>query len=489
MDPYLTVLFDSFVCACPQAALSVLSLEGDPFDSSISDGNDGNGRLSASLAAALLLQVSGPAHIPKNDSRWKDLLHGYEVWVHVQEPSILGACSSMQKHAAHSSNLACLCLHVARMLHDLDESIGKDTSREPSSGSDDFTTRMALVGKSRATAGSLNLLRVLLHGVLVSSTSSSSLSTAPTTSKEDLEAALTYTSRQPETAPIEAGSELCDALISFLTSTTSRVDILQSVPELYDATVLSMQLLLVLLSPQLYRPMVSSTERYEDLIERQQQQKTRTRGLFRLTTAPDIDSDGIESTDKENPILHHLFAATTGSNTSPHWNHHSFVSGLVGALLHRPRPPPRSTTRHHCEMTESVIRAKGDRLCADGMYETHEIVMAESPPLSEPKDGHPTIHGNSSGHRTGAGRVSVTTAQQGKRSVLFDATRGVLVLSSKLILLPFRLMTLALSLLGRGHHTKGALSQQERQRLLLQQSGQRRIRSVLWYSESPIGDL
>ena len=140
-------------------------------------------------------------------------------------------------------------------------------------------------------------------------------------------------------------------------------------------------------------------------------------------------------------------------------------------------------------MTESVIRAKGDRLCADGMYETHEIVMAESPPLSEPKDGHPTIHGNSSGHRTGAGRVSVTTAQQGKRSVLFDATRGVLVLSSKLILLPFRLMTLALSLLGRGHHTKGALSQQERQRLLLQQSGQRRIRSVLWYSESPIGDL
>jgi hypothetical protein len=33
--------------------------------------------------AVLLLQVCGPSHIAFHDTRWQELLLGYEIWVHL----------------------------------------------------------------------------------------------------------------------------------------------------------------------------------------------------------------------------------------------------------------------------------------------------------------------------------------------------------------------------------------------------------------------
>ena len=32
----------------------------------------------------LLFQVASPLHVPYRDPRWQELLHGYDVWVHVE---------------------------------------------------------------------------------------------------------------------------------------------------------------------------------------------------------------------------------------------------------------------------------------------------------------------------------------------------------------------------------------------------------------------
>ncbi len=58
--------------------------------------------------ATLLFQIASPAHIPWADTRWQELLHGYDVWVHMEDSDGTGilsqACQSMAKHAAVSSN-------------------------------------------------------------------------------------------------------------------------------------------------------------------------------------------------------------------------------------------------------------------------------------------------------------------------------------------------------------------------------------------------
>ena len=61
--------------------------------------------------ATLLFQVSSPVHIPWGDTRWQELLTGYDVWIHAeaieneQSTSIITqACEMMAKHAYVSSN-------------------------------------------------------------------------------------------------------------------------------------------------------------------------------------------------------------------------------------------------------------------------------------------------------------------------------------------------------------------------------------------------
>lgn len=386
--------------------------------------------------ASILLQVCGPAHINWHDPRWQELLMGYDIWVHVEQTRhpddvVSMACASMAKHATNSSNLAALCRHVSRMMRDL---------QTQTKASTDITDKISLVGKARATCGSLNLLKTLVHDV----------------PPDQLGEALLYRSRDTDrgTADHMAGAELATCLLNYLSSASSTD---HQLPELYDVTVISLQLLLVLLSTQLYQPMVSSIER-----------KHRTSSSISNNYLLDYI---MEEARRREHSKHRLDSTDEMTTT---WSPQSLLKTCLGWQLHRPIAPPRSIAYHSSRLIESVIAAKGDKVGPDGMYETHVIVTAEKPKAQ--------VVGNHA-------HSPITNHQIVKRSsskLLLDATKGVWVLSSSLILLPFRLMSLALALL----RTRGGPEYDQLKKQHIKAATQnRRTNDVLWLTMSPIADL
>lgn len=339
------------------------------------------------------------------------------------------ACASMAKHAANSSNLAALCLHVSRMVRDL----------QSQHTSTDFTNKIALVGKARATAGSMNLLRILIHDVPA----------------EQLTESLLYRSRD-ERGDRMAGTELVTCLLNFLSNAPSL-----SVPEMYDSTVIVLQLLLVLMSTQLYQPMVSSFER-----------KQRSRGT---PVVSNYILDYIMEDAGRRRQSHHRHEQQEQALTET-WSPQALLQTFMSWQLQRPKAPPRSIAHHSSELIKSVIAAKGEKVGPDGMYESHVVVMAEKP--------KPEVE--FSGDRGGSASTKLQKRTSSK--MFFDATKGVVVLSSNLILLPFRLLTLALGLLGRGGRN-GPEYDQLKKRNIKASSQNRQTNDVLWLSKSPVADL
>lgn len=384
----------------------------------------------------LLLQITGPAHIPWNDSRWQELLYGYDVWVHLEGHAVTSACTSMAKHAATSSNLAALCLHVAHMMREL-------VSSTQTLKKDDLTQTIALVGKARATAGALNLLRILLHHVLVE--------LCP-----NLHDVFTYRTRditERHRADRHTGYELLQASLAFLSSMADE-DSSQpwtAVPELYDTTDLCLQLLLVMLSTQLYQPMVSSLVKKND-------------NYF-------MDYIMMEARKRHDRGSHtSALGAPTSVQSTMDWTPATVLQTCLTWQLSRPAAPERSIAHHYSELAQSVVQTKEKRVGPDGMYESHVVVMASRPTSA----------------------VVPSTTTQLARSyakppsrVIWDATRGVLVLSTSLIMLPFRLMSLAFGLWS--HPTDHAYDQARKNHMMTTKS--RRTNDVLWLSSSPVADL
>ena len=443
-----------------------------------------------SWLATLLWQLSGPAHISRNDARWQELLHGYNVWVHVDSSSsFMSSCTQqMAQHAPTSSNLAALCLHVARMLNDLTISTMTTTTTTTSSTQQQHTTTtnntdpfemtntIALVGKARATAGALNLLRILLHGTIVYYCQQSDTTTTRT--MEDLEEALTYQSRDGDenhrgnsNNNNKAGLVLTDALLAFLSSVPTLA--IQKVPELYDTTVLSLQLVLVLLSTQLYHPEPPPSSSPPPQWSRQQTNNGST--TSQLYLLKHIMKEKEQQGNKSNKN------GKTNGDGVVGWSPSFLLQTCLVWQLERPLAPERSIARHVSDLTASVAH-QSSRVGPDGMYETHEIVMAERPHQHHNNNDN-TNDGNGNGR-------SNHPSNKRSTSILVDATRGVLVLSSTLILLPFRLMTLALGLLARSKRI------QEKDAVLLRQLQRNQkgrhcntTNHVLWLTESPVADL
>ena len=386
--------------------------------------------------ASLLLQVSGPAHIPLHDSRWQEILMGYDVWVHTEQTRqhgdiVSAACTSMAKHAPHSSNLAALALHVSRMIRDL----------QIQSRAADFTDKIAVVGKARATAGSLNLMRVLLHDV----------------SPDQLRDSLTYRSRDTDRVVADrlAGAELVTCLLNYLSSISS---IELHMPALYDATVISLQLLIVLLSTQLYQPMISSMERKHGS----------------PTSCSHYILDYIMEEARRR--RQHKHRQDLSNETFATWSPQSVLNACLGWQLHRPSAPPQSIAYHSNQLVESIIAAKGDKVGPDGMYETHVVVNAEKPQAqNDPKT-----------ERSSSSATTAIIVRRSSSNLLLDATKGVFMLSSSLILLPFRLMTLALRFLRA---SGGPEYDQLKKQHIKAATQNRRTNDVLWLTKSPIADL
>lgn len=361
----------------------------------------------------------------------------------------------------------------------------------------DFTQRIALIGKARATAGALQLLRIFLHHVIV--WDAAEIATAALESRETdrlLPEVLTYRCRDPtgkSGGDKQAGMELVQASLDFMAQhhVYSRSKSLLSIPEVYDTAVLNIQLLLVLLSTQLYQPMISSRQRFEERGEPEHEtghsNGTHNGGRIRpqVNHCDNYFMDGIMALGRqrqspEHPSsFQHSHRRDDAVSERHGWTPQILLTVILNWTIHRPPAPDRSIVHHHAGLARSVVQAKGEKMGSDGMYESHLVVMACKPSLTLASQARDLDN---------KALQLVVNNKKTSTSLILDATKGVLVLSSSIILLPFRLMSLALGLWGH-RHRKGY--DQARQRYLRSsmQSPNRRTRDVMWLSESPLADL
>lgn len=501
------------------------------------------------------------------------------------EDVVGNACRQCAKYSSTSSNLAALSLHVARMIRDLRQSIvdltngyaNMQTKRDDgvdetqrlgggttkSKGSSTTKQRIELIGKARASCGALNILRLLSHETIVEACrqkesvnveGQSSSYFQNNQHQQPLERdtsyilkeSFTYRSRGnvPETGVQNDGQdaalELISAVMAFFATMgnllhqrgddSNHVDAL-SIPEVYDTVVQIMSLLLVLLSTQLYQPMVSSAQLADEgrtisdnyfldkLMEYSHWQRRNSRQSMKRHDGRGMDSlDGLPATSVDNETLLLLFSCLS-------W------------LESRPAPPRRSIASHYVELTNSIAQQVPNmKIGGDGMYESHSIVMARVPvestkatatavarstPLaaaasfsSSPLDlGQPTsstsivLGSDDTVALSSAGHVSGDVTTWNSSSILLLPIRSILLLSSSLFLLPIRLVRLAFRVLGHGRYrallgvgsrsSSGISDIGESDHSILQNlqarcetnSGWNRTNNVLWLTDSPIADL
>jgi hypothetical protein len=493
--------------------------------------------------ATVLFQVTGPAHIPWQDPRWQELLHGYNVWVHVEVrggsgstnntngngnhgssqqtdhtyPTMDGsdvmaqACQSLLPNAARSSNLAALSMHVTRMLRELlppelvrtgnmqSQSRGGSKGGAAVDGVQAFSNRIAVVGKARATAGAMNLLRILAHAVIVEEQQEHQQSSnyvqevflyksrdttqEHDTAKDLLQALLHYIVSVHGLLPNSSSGGMHghatsdqDSASGSRTSGGGSTSSSHAIPELYDTTVLALQLLITLLSSQLYQPMISSFQRQEQSTQQQQQYQHASSWpgnyfLEQLMRQAAVEqarqvkvANALQHLDKNNEYYQ-------DDDYSSEWTPQSLLAVCLDWQIRRPPAPEKSIASHNTELAESVVQVKGERRGADGMYESHLVVAACAPP--KPGQTDTSLSLSSSSHHSHG---------HFKSNVFLDATKGVLVLSSSIMLLPFRLMSLALSLF---HHREKGYDTAHRRQMQLSFQASNRTKDVLWITKSP----
>jgi hypothetical protein len=348
------------------------------------------------------------------------------------------ASNSLLQHAPRSSNLAAFSMHMTRMLRDL--RLPSSAGTEQQSAVADFSNRIAMVGKARATAGSLNLFRLLVHAAIVRA-SSSACESESSSSSDYVKEAFTYKNRDSNTQN-DTANDFVRALMEFIIISSSD-DGNNKVPELYDATVLALQVVLILLSSQLYTPMISSFQR---------NQQSPTVRFFWDT----------------------LFQQASQSASENNWKPRSLLKALLDNSINRPAAPERSITFHNSELAKQVVQAKGEKLGEDGMYDSHVVISACAPMHLETNP------------ETGSDEL-VKNGPTQRHNIIFDATKGVLRISSSIILLPFRLVSLVLGVWG--NREKGYDNLHRKQICASLAQGQSLTKDVLWLTESPVADL
>ena len=174
------------------------------------------------------------------------------------------------------------------------------------------------------------------------------------------------------------------------------------------------------------------------------------------------------------------------------WTPKSVLEACLTWQVNRPMAPERSLSHYYFILAQTAVSQKGgEKPGPDGMYESHMIVQATAPKTNGMDGEDPNANGDQLVPHNGMGKA--TTAIAPRRSseshnVIIDATKGVLVLSGKIILLPFRLVSLVVGVLTA--NKKG--SQQLRQGEMMKKfasTKSSRTRDVLWLSDSILSDL
>jgi hypothetical protein len=520
-----------------------------------------------------MYQITGPAHIPTNDIRWQELFLSYDILVHLDRGHIHTntdrnhtlmdqVCNSMAKHTRNSSNLAGFAWHLTKMMNELMTSCAEcsqkvtPTTRLNSSNNDDdddddddennrnnlimrqshtiATAKITMVGKARVVCGALNLFRILCHEVITASLHHrEEIESAPPTttinddgyqSYEFLQEAFTYKSRQKESTgslDIDTASQLLSTLLSFMSimgqggsgesggDLPSALELLKTVPELYDAIVLSLMLLTVLFSTQLYQPLLSSFELRDELYNHHHNNKNHEAEKTSKILHRNFFLDNVmnQAYDRRQKSSNYRKYHPNENKVYHSWTSQSILSSLLNWMIDRPETPQRSIAAHLRDMVYTIARdVKGEKIGTDGMFESHTIIMARAP--QDDKTGENGDAGIKAGDNQGYPQASSSRGPIRHRSapkVIMDATNKVIHLSSSLFLLPFRLMTLALRALGHPEQyllrsVKGSGERYDDVKIAQLQAayGARGgsndsmaspTNDVLWISDSPVADF
>lgn len=381
---------------------------------------------SDSLSASLK-QITGPAHIPYNDKRWSELLLHYEKLVHLHNlglaaPSssaeeegqdVVGnACRQCAKYSPISSNLAAFCLHVARMIRDLQSSLESFSGTNDVAGEKNGSSpspikqRISLIGKARVTCGAINLLRILSHETIVQACCSKPETTGESESKSSstlypennqqpdlendanyiLEESFMYRNRGEaggQEIRRDAAMEIVASIMTFLSSIGRTIQHgkdseIMAIPEMYDVIVQVFSLLLVFLSTQLYQPMASSAELAAE---------GRPGNNFFLAKCMEYSSwqrASQQQNSQEERMRQQqsqsLGQESAGEQDTPHNETLLFLYSCLHWLVDRPSPPRRSISAHYVDLPKSIAKQMSNMpIAPDGMYESHSIVMASAP--------------------------------------------------------------------------------------------------------------
>jgi len=477
----------------------------------------GNAEEAATLSAdhpltSSILRTTSALHTPLSSPQWQELLHQYELLVHIEKDTdeiIYTACANTVAHAPSSSNLAALTLHTSRMLQDLHSTLN-NTDKKKS----EVSSKIVLVGKARATCGALNWLRILSHALISAAStkdedyiveaftytprSTSTTTTAPPTpssTSSNRTNKSTKSSKKYKPKQRNAALELIHALLSFLSTIGANNTFSKhlEIAEIYDASILSMSLLLVLLSTQLYSPMKSSyqCQKEETKVDEKHQHQNHFLNLImkesflRRNQHLKFRNDDASTSLHASAIQGFTSSSSTSPITPPENYATSILSSTLTLLLSRPKPPSRSLIAYKSTLTTSIIheiaKTKHFVLSKDGMYECHDIVLSTKPQLMEKDHRRGLLKKTPSQHIVTPSTESTsspTTTQSSSLDVLGgdgqplappsstslsttsnliitssfmkSATQNVLHLSSTILFLPIRLMFLALNIWSRG---------------------------------------
>jgi hypothetical protein len=264
-------------------------------------------------------------------------------------------------------------------------------------------------------------------------------------------------------------------------------DALQT-PEIYDATVMGVQLLLVLCGTQLYQPFQSSFqpdsaadyENYvlDEILRSDTGEETVAAMNYRLFYSSSR-SNTLSSSNRD-------MALQQGHKRHHMWTHSSILATCIHWQIQRPAAPEQSIAHYYYTMTQAAVSARGGlTLGRDGMYESYLVVHANAPTGTGSQTSTAEI---SADNLAGGASHRRIHHQRQSHNLILDATKGAIHLGSSIIMLPFRLMSLVFGVIRSTK--KGWGSEDARLFTRRINSGKScRTRDVLWLSDCILSDL
>eukprot|EP00538_Stauroneis_constricta_P004198 CAMPEP_0119570612 /NCGR_PEP_ID=MMETSP1352-20130426/43701_1 /TAXON_ID=265584 /ORGANISM="Stauroneis constricta, Strain CCMP1120" /LENGTH=860 /DNA_ID=CAMNT_0007620281 /DNA_START=252 /DNA_END=2834 /DNA_ORIENTATION=- len=396
----------------------------------------------------------------------------------------------MRKNAVLSSNLAALCLHVVLQMQALTKKLMIIDSDDSDIAKHDrqrsFADASVLIHAAKMAAGSIKLFGHLVHDFIARHSSNDDEDAKSNTIRE----ALIYCKQRNtdnNNDIIQTNDHLIDSildLLSFFATTsanTRRQHECLLRPEVYDAVTFATELLIIMLSVQLYQPFVSSFTAVQDSSS---SQRSTTNLVLDYIMKKQQQTRGTVSSSLSVGRKEHLQLSEST------WNPSTVTSALLALIATRPEAPKGSIAHYMYELSWRIARSTKESMAKDGIYDSSHIVIASQNARLLEKGGSSTstARQQKGKHASLPGDQHHNDISEHEHSMISDATSSILRLSSSVVLLPVRLVQLVIGLLGKGQLSSSSALLLD-SRFSSHAAGSHMSEEVLWITESPVADV